>query len=155
MRRLSFAVEVFGGLALSGALTESLGSLLGAGEDRCILAGVLQDHAADFCALAFLDGTNHRCGGGLERVLVIQGIQFLFPPGARGLDFFNGFAGGVECFFGVRAQGLFGFLALLRIGDFLKLVEPGINRELPGFFFGFGCGMSRLVEVWILRGGGI
>ena len=70
---LSFAVEVFGRLALSRALTERLGSFLGAGEDRRIFAGVLQDHADDLCALAFLHGAKHGRGGGLERAFVVRG----------------------------------------------------------------------------------
>ena len=136
--RLPFAVEVFGRLALSCALMEGLGRFLGAGEDRRILAGVLQDHAADLCALAFLYGANYGRGGGFEWLFSLREFSFCFPSGLSGPDFFNGLVGGVECLFGMCAEGLFGFLALLRIGDFLKLMGTGslprVVRLLPRFW---------------------
>ena len=98
---LSFAVEVFGWLALRRSLAERLGSFLGAGENRRILAGVLQDRADDLCALAFLHGAKHGRSGGLKGAFVVRGVERLFQPRLRGPEFFKGPAGGDECFFGM------------------------------------------------------
>src|ERR1039458_4666425 len=143
---LPLAVAGFARLVLGLALAELLGILLRRGDDRRIFTGALQNHVADLLALLSLDGTDHRRGCGPERIFFAQGSEPLFPFGLAVADLIDVSVGRAECLLGVCAEGLFCLLALLRIGNILKLVVTRIHRELSGFFFGFRAGLVLLLR---------
>src|ERR1017187_622863 len=144
---LSLAVVVFARLGvLSLTLTECFGILLRPGDDRRVFTGALQNHAADLLPLLSLDGTDHRRGCGPEWIFFAQGSEPLVPFGLAVADLIDVPVGCAECLLGVCAEGLFCLLALLGIGNILKLVVKGIHRELSGFFFGFRAGLVLLLR---------
>src|ERR1039458_4883844 len=143
---LPLAVAGFARLVLGLALAELLGILLRRGDDRRIFTGALQNHVADLLALLSLDGTDYRRGCGPDRVFFAQGSEPLFPFGLAVADLIDVPVGCAECLLGVCAEGLFCLLALLRIGNILKLVVTRIHRELSGFFFGFRAGLVLLLR---------
>src|ERR1035441_3682297 len=146
MLSLAVVVVVFAGLVLSLALAERLGILLCLGDDRRVFTGALQNHTADLLALLSLDGPDHGRGCCLERIFLAQGSEPLFPFGLAVADLIDVPVGCAECLLGVCAEGLFCLLALLRIGNILKLVVTCIHRELSGFFFGFRAGLVLLLR---------